>query len=129
MRGKRKQLGFTLIEMMVVLAVIGLLASVILASLNVARQKARDAKRKEDSAEVRKAIDLYYQEYGIYPPTAGSVPAGFNDWLFTQSIAPYLNRVPRDPRCASGSTCNYQYIYDSGQTAYGIYSFRTTNSM
>lgn len=66
--------GFTLIELLVVIAIIGLLSSVVLASLTVARQKARDAKRVAEMDSISKALELYYTEANSYPPTT---PGGY----------------------------------------------------
>lgn len=54
--------GFTLIELMVVIAIIGLLSSVILASLVSARLKGRDSKIKQQLTQMRNIIELDYTE-------------------------------------------------------------------
>ena len=59
--------GFTLVELMVVLAIIGLLSSIVLVSLNAARIKARDATRKSQVSEFKTALELYYSRNGNYP--------------------------------------------------------------
>ncbi|MFZ3011486.1 MAG: type II secretion system protein [Minisyncoccia bacterium] len=58
--------GFTLIELLVVVAIISLLSSVVFASLNSAREKARDARRKVDLKQIQTALELYYNECGSY---------------------------------------------------------------
>ena len=64
--------GFTLIELLVVIAIIGVLASIVLAALNTARSKARDANRVAEMQQISKALTLYYDDNGSYPPYVGS---------------------------------------------------------
>lgn len=78
---KNKQQGFTLIELLVVIAIIGILASVVLASLNSARAKARDSQRKAELAQVRTALELYYDKYGTYVVANAGWMDGGNGWL------------------------------------------------
>lgn len=59
--------GFTLIELLVVIAIIGILASVVLASLNSARERARNAGYVAQIKEYQKALELSYNDYGVYP--------------------------------------------------------------
>lgn len=77
----KKQSGFTLIELLVVIAIIGILASVVLASLNSARAKARDSQRKASLAQVRTALELYYDKYGTYQVAHAGWMDGGNGWL------------------------------------------------
>lgn len=68
--------GFTLIELMVVVAIVGLLASSILASLDNARGRARDASRIAEFREVMKSLELYRTNVGSYPCSG---PVGGNN--------------------------------------------------
>ena len=63
----KKNEGFTLIELLVVISIIGLLSSVVLASLNSARSKARDTQRIAGIKQIRTALEFYYDKYGYYP--------------------------------------------------------------
>ena len=68
--------GFTLIELLVVLSIIGVLSSVVLATLDSARGKARDARRISDMDQIHTALMLFYETYGWFPGTvsgAGTV--------------------------------------------------------
>jgi prepilin-type N-terminal cleavage/methylation domain-containing protein len=58
--------GFTLIEVLVVIAIIGIFVSVIFASLSSARESARDARRIAQLAQVQRAIESYYAVGGLY---------------------------------------------------------------
>lgn len=59
--------AFTLIEMLVVIGIIAILASVVLGFLGPAREQARDAKRVEEIRQLQTALELYYRKYGHYP--------------------------------------------------------------
>lgn len=62
-----KKNGFTIIELLIVIAIIGLLSSVVLASLNSARQKAKIAKAKVDLNQILKAMLMYEHDTGELP--------------------------------------------------------------
>lgn len=114
-----KQAGFTLVELLVVISVIGLLASVILISLNSARAKARDSRRKADLTQISKALELYYDTYGGYPTSAwnDSNPfAGYNvyDSLCQQAnFAQFMPDCPNDPQYPNVGCYNAEYAYMS----------------
>jgi len=64
----KKYQGFTLIEMLVVVAIIGMLSSLIFGGLiSSSRAKARDAKRIADIANMQSVLELYYTKFGFYP--------------------------------------------------------------
>ncbi len=62
-----------MIELLVVIAIIGILSSVVLASLNVARSRGADAKVKAQIASARASAELYFDKNGGYNGTAGDV--------------------------------------------------------
>jgi prepilin-type N-terminal cleavage/methylation domain-containing protein len=111
---KKRTQGFTLIELLVVISIIGLLSSIVLASLNTARSKARDAKRKQDLHQIQIALELYYSTYGGYPSSAYPTV----DYRIPGSIAlepKMLNVIPvvsSDP-VLPGNCYNTQYTYVS----------------
>ncbi len=64
---RKNNKGFTLVELLVVISIIGILSSFAIVSLNSARIKARDALRKGDMAQLRTALNLYYDDNLSYP--------------------------------------------------------------
>jgi prepilin-type N-terminal cleavage/methylation domain-containing protein len=101
--------GFTLVEMLIVIGIIGILTSVIIASTTVSRAKARDTKRISDMKEIQLGLALYYDVNKVYP--AGSDITAVNI-LVTQK---YLPDIPTDP---SGVT--YEYMVTNGKYCIGV---------
>jgi len=87
--------GFTLIELMVVISIIGLLSSIILVSLNTARAKARDAKRISDLHNIQLALELYYDKYSTYKVTGTGSNGNGNGWASYENGGAYTKAVTR----------------------------------
>ncbi|MBU1322441.1 prepilin-type N-terminal cleavage/methylation domain-containing protein [Patescibacteria group bacterium] len=92
-----KSKGFTFIEMLVVVTIIGVLASIGVANFKVANQKARDGRRQGDLQQIRAALELYRTDVNIYP-TTGNLSLLEPD---------YIGTIPTDP------TTGYLYPYTS----------------
>lgn len=91
--------GFTLIETLVVMSIIGLILSIVLASLSASKQKARDDKRVSDIATMRLVLEQYYDLCNQYPPTinasaSAGCPAG-------QSLGSLIAAMPVPPEGGS----------------------------
>ncbi|TSC75664.1 MAG: general secretion pathway protein G [Parcubacteria group bacterium Gr01-1014_33] len=63
--------GFTLVELLVVISIISVLASVIFTSLQGVRDKARAAKAASDGDAFKKAVEFYHDQMGFWPPDTG----------------------------------------------------------
>lgn len=63
--------GFTLVELLVVISIISLLSSIVLTSVNSARDKGRVASAISTADAMRKAVEFYNDQMGFYPPDLG----------------------------------------------------------
>ncbi len=93
--------GFTLIELIVVIAIIGLLGSVIMTSLAKSRARAEIAKVMVDYKSVANALELYRQENSNYPGAAATpLPV---TTLAADHLGAYLKQSPSvSPKVVSG---------------------------
>ena len=101
-RGTKK--GFTLLELLVVITIIGLLSSVGLASYTRAQARARDAKRQSDMTTLRNALELYYSENNVYVNTGGAWQAITTPLVVL--VPNYTKQLPADP---GGQGLAYRY--------------------
>ncbi len=103
--------GFTLIELVVVIAIIGFLASVIFATMTNVRLDARDKRRIEDMKSLEVALNLYHNDHNEFPRESGGANGNVTtNQTFIDSIKPYLQGIPFDP--AGKSDPNFYYYYD-----------------
>ena len=68
--------GFTLLEMLLVIAIVGILSSVTVVNLSQLKAKARDANRISDVEQIQKVVEIYFDDYGEYPNTSCQGLAG-----------------------------------------------------
>ena len=112
-RQKRNYLtGFTLIEVLIVIAIIGLLTTIVLVSITSTRAKARDNRRMAELLTLAKSLEFYYSEQGQYPESADWIKVEENA-TFTTAMAPYISRTPEDPSYDSANEYSYQYTTEA----------------
>lgn len=98
--------GFTLIELLMTIAIIGILSSVVLASLTIARQKSRDAKRTAQITQVQRALELYFDAHQSYPSTT---PDGYVGADAALQMLAALALLPPSPIPPGGTNPTYLY--------------------
>jgi prepilin-type N-terminal cleavage/methylation domain-containing protein len=102
--------GFTLIELLVVVSIIGLLASVVLASLNQARIRARDTKRIAEVGAILTALSLFYDEHGRYPCHAHDASYSNPNFLGILKDEGLISDTPMDPTNTYDGLLYYYYL-------------------
>lgn len=118
-RAKQKH-GFTVVELLIVIAVIGILATIVTVSYRNVQGKGRDTRRKTDVGIIIGYLELYASEHGgLYPYSSGSTTIN-NSWSATSdaswavletALAPY-GKIPKDPISTAGTginSSNYSY--------------------
>ncbi|NOR50289.1 MAG: prepilin-type N-terminal cleavage/methylation domain-containing protein [Desulfuromonadales bacterium] len=83
---KSRQCGFTLIELMIVMSIIGILVSIVVPNYQRHLIKAREAVLMEDLYQMRRAIDAYFADHISYPESLDDLVAN-----------KYIRDLPRDP--------------------------------
>lgn len=73
-----KQKGFTLIEILVVIGIMGMLMAVAIPNFLSARQRADDSKRKNEAQSLKSALQLYYNDFTTYPASFNGGTGKFN---------------------------------------------------
>jgi type II secretion system protein G len=122
---KNSGAGFTLVELLVVITILGVLATIGLVAFASAQMRGRDSQRKSDLKQLSNALEVFSSDYGKYPPGSGGLISGcqYNpvngtggacSWgggPFWDGKTTYFETLPKDP--SSGSSYYYQ-IVDSG---------------
>lgn len=123
----RKSSGFTMVELLVVIVILGILAVIGLASFSSSQMKARDSRRKSDIRTMGDALELYYNDFGGYPLSDGNggiLGCGVGAlspcdpgsiWQNTANGTTYMVQIPEDPRGG-------MYFYISDGTYYQLYA-------
>lgn len=119
-----KARGFTLVEVLVVVVVLGILAAIIVPQATSARVDARNGARQADMINVGKALELYNSDFGVYPISpnwSGDTPAyggkGYEgpDAYIPNLCPTYMKLLPRDPN-PSYPRGDFGYLYRTDGT-------------
>jgi len=114
--------GFTMIELLIVIAIIGILSTIVVMTYSNDQASARDAERKSDLEQYRNALEAYANgANGIYPVDS-SVPGVAADSICGASGLNLTTTCPVDPKSGTGSY-GYKYLSNAGGTKYVLYAY------
>ena len=111
--------AFTLIELMIVVAIIGILSAAIMVNFSSARAKSRDGKRISDLGNIQLALAQYFDRCRQYP--SGVTAADLSTQCPTISsqvvtLGDYIGTIPVDP--TNNSTYKYEYAVNNTKNAF-----------
>jgi len=131
--------GFTLLEIMVVVAIIGILTVGVVLSLGQSSSLTRNTDRQGDLRNLQTAIEAYKNEFGRYPEACNGpdqwsgqlgtdyeCPGGSRDYII--ALTPdFMDRLPVDPKLPSGRT-DVGYVYRTN-TLGSVYKIMAMNTV
>lgn len=115
MQFTKKRWGFTLIEVLVVIAIIGILIGLSTVAFQAARKAGRDTKRRTDLNEIRSNLEVYRTDCGTYPSSL-NFEGSLTGVQTTCSGNIYMSKVPQDP---TPNSQGYYYL-QSGSNSYQL---------
>lgn len=102
MKSTKKVAGFTLIEIVIVIAIMGVVSAAVYSSFDKSKAKSRDQKRVSDISAIQLSLEQYFNRKGYYPTS------------LTELVTPtdpkdpkFLSEIPKDPVSNQPYTNNY----------------------
>lgn len=134
MRKFQTSFGFTLMELLIVMAIMGILATFLIGNFTTSQKKGRDSQRKSDLRQIQEALEMYLNDKGVYPSATsgqivgcgacGSPPSAcnwsnqpeFRDTIPAGCGTTYMKKLAKDPLVSQN------YYYWSDQKSYKLYA-------
>ena len=125
----KKQQAFTLVELIIAMAIIAILTGLTIRYFGTVQNKTRDSRRKQDIQAIASALEMYYNDFDHYPYAQGGLMMGCGEnsaeacqWgdVFqnTSNGTLYMAEIPQDPGGAQ-----YFYLAAAQGENYQLFAF------
>ena len=109
--------GFTLVELLAVIAIMAILSTIVVVQINGSKERARDNQRKADLLKIATALEFYRTDNKAYPSNLSTEPnTVLNSGLKDALVPTYLPSMPTDPKNPVSTKYDEQYQYVSSAT-------------
>ncbi|GBD93676.1 type II secretion system protein G precursor [bacterium BMS3Abin05] len=102
----RGEKGFSLAELLIVIAIIGILAGIVVMNMNGSEKSAKAAKLRANLVTMREAILAYKMDHGFYPCTSSDYNSSGNETIFKEQLTWFTSKAGRPSRT---KTVTYTY--------------------
>ena len=127
-RKHQGQRGFTLVEILIVMMIIGVLTTIVGGNYVAAKAKSRDAKRKNDASQLQRALEAHISDFGTYPTDVngtihafGTTTLAWGDpFIDPNTNVIYMTLLPNDVQAPAKQ---YRYEANSTGTEYQIFLY------
>lgn len=124
---KKRQSGFTIVELLIVIVVIGILATLVIVTFTGIQQKSRNSQRQTDINAVTSHVESFYAQWGFYPAGADMTNSAFVT-KFMKGLDPEALKDPKQTTGTISATAvaGSQYSYVAGGTSCTTTAMATT---
>ena len=113
----RKSKGFSLVEVIIVIAIMAVLSALIYASFNTSRAQSRDQKRISDISTIQLALEQYFNGHGVYPTQLNQLVPTYLPSITTDTTNKYANQYFPLTKTSGSSNCVSYQLWATFETS------------
>jgi len=117
----KKQKGFTIVELLIVIVVIGILATLVIVTFTGIQRRARDTQRQTDINAIQSHVEAFYADHGYYPTTVDLQDTTFltDNMKGLKAEALLAPNSTAQIDAAAPSTTKYSYVASASASSTG----------